>query len=66
MTLVCDYCCVWIETDNRRWPGYCSQRCRDDARLERDRAASERAQRQADARQQKQWLDRKRRLTYPS
>lgn len=29
MTVNCDRCAVYIETDNRRWPGYCSARCRD-------------------------------------
>jgi hypothetical protein len=37
VNVVCDYYCVYIEQDNSRWPGYCSARCRADARAARDR-----------------------------
>lgn len=49
---VCDLCDSDIEVSNRAFPGYCSSACRDTARQQRDRKASELAQRRADRRQQ--------------
>ncbi len=48
----CDQCGSWIETDNRRFVGFCSPDCHQHARARRDRAAAELAQRRADRRQQ--------------
>lgn len=48
MTVVCDYCCVYIEDDNRRWPGYCSPGCRDRARAKAAEENARRIRRQGD------------------
>ncbi len=48
---VCNECDNDIDTDNRRFPGYCSDNCRRKAHERRDRAAAALAQRRADRRQ---------------
>ncbi len=45
MTVVCDWCGCYIETDNRRFAWFCSATCHQHARAQRDRAASDLAQR---------------------
>jgi endogenous inhibitor of DNA gyrase (YacG/DUF329 family) len=51
MTVTCDRCAAYIETGNRRWPGFCSAKCRDRDRADRDRDAADLAQRRRDAAQ---------------
>ena len=44
MTVTCDPCGAHILTANDRWPGYCSQTCRDaDRRTVQERRAERRA-----------------------
>ncbi len=52
MSPVCDQCGCYIETDNRRFAGFCSATCYQHARAQRDRASAALAQRRADRRQQ--------------
>ncbi len=49
---VCDWCGCYVETDNRRFAGFCSAACQQHARAVRDRAAASPAQRRGDRRQQ--------------
>jgi hypothetical protein len=39
MIPTCDSCAGWIDTSNRRWPGYCSPGCREADRLPPSRRA---------------------------
>ncbi len=58
----CDECTGWIEVSNRRFPGFCSTRCRDEDRARRDALASDLARRRADRAQQQRWVDQRHRV----
>lgn len=60
MSPVCVRCDDDITVNNRTFAGYCSPYCQQADRADRDAAASDRAQRQADARQQADHLRRRR------
>ena len=62
----CDSCGEYIETSNRRFPGFCSPECRDEDRARRDAAESERAQRRAAAREHRRATERHRNPLYPT
>lgn len=64
MIPVCARCEGDVETDNRRWPGYCCQPCAQDDQADRDRAAADLAQHRRDAAQHRRATDARHRTLH--